>query len=150
MKSVLAGILILLISSVALADDLTGSWFDAEQPGYGFLIDQSEADGTVIYWFDYSTGFYGLEDGQAWFVAGPGDATSALDVYRPSGSWNAETFEAGEPVGLVSLVYAPEAPNDLTLVFDFYELGDCWPVMVSPPNPLCEGSIDLTRLTRRQ
>lgn len=154
MKKVLAGLLFLItgvagMSSVALADDLTGSWFVPDQSGFGFLIDQSETDGTVVYWFDYATGFHDIDPGQAWFIAS-GDMENDLDLYRPSGTWNAGEFDAGEPVGLLSLVYDPLFPNDLVIAYEFYDLGSCHYVMVSPPNPQCSGQFDTTRLTRRE
>jgi cold shock CspA family protein len=146
--SALAGLAgMISVASAQEPTDLTGSWFDPENSGYGFVIDDAP-DAFVLYWYDYETGFGSIRrDAQAWFVGSAESRDGLIELYRPSGSWNASEYDRGDPVG--SVVVGELADGTLVLDYEFFDFDVCQPVMVSPAYSGCSGTIEVERLTRR-
>lgn len=129
-------------------ENLSGSWFNPEQNGSGFCIDD-HANGIILYWYNYADGFPSLpedDNTQMWFICQPQDDETRTDflIYRPIAKWMGENFQIGEPVGALTLM--PKG-DKLTLEYRFYNLGFCQPVTVSPVWSGCSGKFDIQRLT---
>jgi plastocyanin len=124
---------------------LTGSWFNPETGGQGFLFDVlpdgPEGPSLVVYWFAYSDQVGGPEE-QRWFVAqggySPGDDTVQLEILMVTGG----VFDQPDPVdlnviGVAELVF--EDCMNATLTYDI-DLDD-------DPGANMSGSIPVTRLS---
>lgn len=124
--------------------NLSGSWYNPETNGAGFVIDDFNT-GIILYWYNYSGGFSTLKDGQMWFLCTPHpDSRTDFHIYRPSGRWNGEGFNLGDPIGVLSL--EPEG-DGLKVAYTFTNLATCQPVMVSPVYGGCSGEFLIERLT---
>lgn len=106
---------------------MTGSWYEPETAGQGFLIDiVLDADPPLVqmYWFTY-----GLEAGgpsaQRWLIAGgnwqEGDSTVVLQVYQVTGG----AFDAAKPapstqtIGMAELEFHDCTTATMNYEFDF-------------------------------
>jgi len=77
---------------------LSGSWYNPDQDGHGFIIEVLSAGGVLVYWFAYD-----LDGNQAWFV-GAGDFEDG-ELVIP------EVFQTRGPI------FGPDFdPNDLELI----------------------------------
>jgi plastocyanin len=124
---------------------LTGSWFNPETGGQGFLFDVlpdgSEGPSLVVYWFTYADQAGGPET-QRWFIAqggySPGDDAVQLEILMVTGG----VFDQPDPVdlnviGVAELVF--EDCMNATLTYDIDLDGD--------PEANMSGTIPVTRLS---
>lgn len=149
--AVLAGLL--LSFSAAAQDtafDLSGAWFDAENPGWGLLVDDG-AEGTFAALFTYN--FSTDSAGQAWYVgytprADDFDASVTLEtsfeLNRPTGEFPAWDWQ--EAPATLQLDITEIDATSILAVWGFHNAYPCVRPVVSPRAPWCEGEVVFTRL----
>lgn len=129
--------------------DISGTWFDAENPGWGLVVDAA-TEGTFLSLFTYN--LPGDPAGQAWYVGfepaaevapeGPFAATYYLN--RPSGEFPATGWAEAHPT--LSLKIEELDANNIFVVWTFNGEGVCVSPRVSPTPWFCGGAVTFTRL----
>jgi len=155
MKSFL-GILFLFFAQTAVAQltiNDAGIWSEEGREGHGLIITTWPETGDLpsganITWFTHTPS----GDGQVWlFGDNLVEGNTTVDFYMPMGSFPAENYERGDPVGTFSIEKISQ--HEISLTFTHY----LWTVgcvagqpIVSPPPPNCNGVITFNRLTPRR
>lgn len=115
--------------------DISGNWYNPDQPGHGLQIEVMDGGGAIIAWYLYD------QDGQAMWLFGQGDAVGSrieAELFRFSGGgFPTDEFDAETVEG--------ELWGEIVIAFD-----DCFSGAISW-EPVAEdfpsGTIDLERLS---
>lgn len=148
----LATLLLFAFTTSAFADrsfNVSGSWFDPENPGWGIVVDHGE-DGTFVAIFTYN--FFTEDAGQAWYVGFNDAPETRADLYqppytetflvnRPTGQFPALNYLQATPSGTFTFTQFNDEEWDTMLVeWSFSNEPPCVTPRVSPSPPFCKGS----------
>ena len=138
---------------VDVAFDVSGSWYDPDNPGWGILVDVG-TEGTFVAIFTYN--FFTEDAGQAWYVGFNSPRVIDADSYglysekflvnRPTGQFPARNYLQAVPSGSFTFTQFNEDEFDTMLVeWSFSNEPPCVSPMVSPTPPFCKGNAVFVR-----
>ncbi|RPH98342.1 MAG: hypothetical protein EHM68_04825 [Lysobacterales bacterium] len=140
MKSLASFLLLLLSGSLAAHDPLafaSGSWFDPQRNGEGFVVQVLPEERAVVTWFTYPPA--GEDGAQAWLIGTGvtvGNRIEIEEMVRPAGAVFGPDFEPGDVVR--------EPWGSLAITFDGCDAAvAAW----NGPPAFGSGSMDLVRLS---
>ena len=122
---------------------LTGSWYNPQTPGQGFLVEViPSSEQIVVYWFTYdetvSNKFGGM--GQRWFTAVgnySGDRVSLQVAQTTGGIFDDPAPTTSTIVGSAELVFDGCRDAHFSFVLDALDLAGEIPLARLTPNPMC-------------
>lgn len=148
--TLLASLFLFCTTALAADFDVNGAWFDAENPGWGIVIDDEPSTGAFLAMFTYA--FYTATPGQAWYVGyTPAEEVDVDEPYakvfrvnRPQGAtFPANGWVQAAPAGTITIDEIDE--NNILVTWRF---GNEWPCVtprVSPSPGFCIGDVVFTR-----